>query len=438
MHAGPSAPAARSPGHWLTRSWNVPYNFNNGDLTICKDVLYNYLEANVKVPWADLKYMFCDIFYGGHIGDDLDRRLMRSFMDSLMSDALFEDGKYFAPDFPAPPPMGYDGYKQFIAESLPEESPKIFGLHPNAEITFLTQQSVDLFSMLMQLQPRSAGSSNAGEMTREERCKQQLEDILDALPEGFNMMEITDRVEERTPYVSVCLQECECMNNLLICIRTSLKDLGLGLKGDLTISEAMETLMNSMYMDRVPDLWASKAYPSMKALGPWLRDLDQRCRQLQDWSSDLGLPRSVWLPGLFNPQSFLRAVLQTTARANMWPLDKMALLTEITKKEVSDITAPPREGAYIHGLFMDGARWDKKAGCIKDAILKDLYPEIPPIFLKAVPSEKAETKDVYDCPVYKTKKRGSLTYVWNFQLKTREPPSTWILAGVCLLMASDV
>lgn len=26
--------------------WNVGYNFTNGDLIICKDVLYNYLEAN--------------------------------------------------------------------------------------------------------------------------------------------------------------------------------------------------------------------------------------------------------------------------------------------------------------------------------------------------------------------------------------------------------
>ena len=50
------------------------YSFNMGDLTTCGDVLFNYLEANEAVPWDDLRYMFGEVFYGGHITDDMDRR----------------------------------------------------------------------------------------------------------------------------------------------------------------------------------------------------------------------------------------------------------------------------------------------------------------------------------------------------------------------------
>ena len=50
------------------------YSFNMGDLTTCGDVLFNYLEANLAVPWDDLRYMFGEVFYGGHITDDMDRR----------------------------------------------------------------------------------------------------------------------------------------------------------------------------------------------------------------------------------------------------------------------------------------------------------------------------------------------------------------------------
>lgn len=78
--------------------------------------------------------------------------------------------------------MSYDGYKAYIAEALPEESPKMYGLHPNAEIMFLTTQSNTLFMMLMQLQPRTSATSTSGELSREDRCKAQLEDILDMLP----------------------------------------------------------------------------------------------------------------------------------------------------------------------------------------------------------------------------------------------------------------
>jgi dynein heavy chain, axonemal len=41
-----------------------------GDLNISVSVLYNYLEANAKVPWEDLRYLFGEIMYGGHITDD--------------------------------------------------------------------------------------------------------------------------------------------------------------------------------------------------------------------------------------------------------------------------------------------------------------------------------------------------------------------------------
>ena len=40
-------------------------------------------------------------------------------------------------------------------------------------------------------------------------------------------------------------------------------------------------------------------------------------------------------------------------RKNELPLDKMCLVCEVTKKQKEEITAAPREGAYIHGLFME-------------------------------------------------------------------------------------
>ena len=66
----------------------------------------------------------------------------------------------------------------------------------------------------------------------------------------------------------------------------------------------------------------------------------------------------VWISGLFNPMAFLTVVMQTTARKNNFPLDKMVLQTEVLKKFEPEITAAPREGAHIHGLFLEGAKWD--------------------------------------------------------------------------------
>jgi dynein heavy chain len=68
----------------------------------------------------------------------------------------------------------------------------------------------------------------------------------------------------------------------------------------------------------------------------------------------------VWVPGLFNPSSFPIAVAQSAARKSGWPLDQTILTVEVTKKQENEIAAPPRYGAYIHGLFLKGARWDSK------------------------------------------------------------------------------
>ena len=50
--------------------------------------------------------------------------------------------------------------------------------------------------------------------------------------------------------------------------------------------------------------------------------------------------------------------MQSTARKNELPLDRMSLACEVTKKVKDELTGPPREGANIHGLFMEGARYD--------------------------------------------------------------------------------
>lgn len=90
------------------------------------------------------------------------------------------------------------------------------------------------------------------------------------------MIELRAKAKERTPYVVVCLQETERMNTLIFTIRTSLEDLDAGMKGQLNITEAMEVLANSMYINQVPALWEKYAYASKKSLLNWFDDLIER------------------------------------------------------------------------------------------------------------------------------------------------------------------
>ncbi|KOB66094.1 putative Ciliary dynein heavy chain [Operophtera brumata] len=82
---------------------------------------------------------------------------------------------------------------------------------------------------------------------------------------------------------------------------------------------------------------------------------------------------------------------------------------------------------------MEGARWDTGSGGIVESRMMELFPLMPVVFIKAVTQDKQETRNVYECPVYKIRMRGP-TFVWTFNLKTKDKPTRWTLAGVALLL----
>jgi len=382
--------------------------------------------------------------YGGHITDNWDRRLCSSYLVSYVNEQLL-DNLHFFPKFEVPPShLSHKAYCEYIEEHLAVETPAAYGLHANSEINFMTRQADELFAAVAELQPR-AGGGGAGGASLQERVKITLDAMVDKLPELFAYADLEERTaDERSPYASVFLQECERMNMLLLEMRRSLLELDLGLRGDLSISETMEALMGALFDNRVPPSWAKldRGFPPLRSLSSWVLDLLARQRQLEAWTLDLATPKITWLPGLFNPQAFLTAVMQVTARKNEWPLDKLATVVDVSKKSAEEVLGSEgtRDGAYISGLFVEGARWDAQAGVLDDAIMKQLYAPMPLILVKAATQEKGEARDIYQCPVYQTLDRGSTragpagTYVFTAGLKTKAPPIKWVLAGVALIM----
>lgn len=61
---------------------------------------------------------------------------------------------------------------------------------------------------------------------------------------------------------------------------------------------------------------------------------------------------------------------------------------EVTKKQPDQVDAPSRDGAYVHGLVLEGCGWDDKAGVLTDSRPKELFTPMPCLLMKAVPAEK--------------------------------------------------
>lgn len=240
------------------------------------------------MPFEDLIYIFGEIMYGGHIVDDWDRRLCNAYLQQIMNEGLFDelelfpfiDGKNLS--FKVPIACPYDRYLEHIETALGAETPLSYGLHPNTEIGFRTALCQQLFNSLLDLTPKDDADSGAGDVKSNvdiaaEQIKLILEDMnLRGLI--FNMEDIKTRIDidNKTPYQNVFMQEIEYMNMLMEAMVTSLEEISQGLQGLLTISEAMEQIIDSLALNRVPTAWTILAYPSKRGLASWLVNLMKR------------------------------------------------------------------------------------------------------------------------------------------------------------------
>lgn len=150
----------------------------------------------------------------------------------------------------------------------------------------------------------------------------------------------------------------------------------------------------------------------------------------------MNIPKVVFLNRLFNPQSFLTAIKQVYSRKHKAELNKLYIQTDILKYMYYQPELPAcKDGAYVFGCQVEGARWDVGLGSLEESFAKKQFSVVPVINCRAalMPADGKEEKGVYKCPCYKTEMRGA-TYVFEAQMKTKAPPQKWILAGVAMIL----
>lgn len=118
----------------------------------------------------------------------------------------------------------------------------------------------------------------------------------------------------------------------------------------------------------------------------------------------------------------------------------MILDNDVTKMMKDDVQQPPAEGVYVHGLFLDGAGWDRKGCKLTEPSAKVLFSALPVVHIYAVNiADQGKEGKVYMCPVYKKPRRTDLTYITALKLRTPSAPTYaanpdyWILRGAALL-----
>ncbi|XP_022353638.1 dynein heavy chain 1, axonemal [Enhydra lutris kenyoni] len=426
--------------------FNIPYEFTDGDLRICISQLKMFLDEYDDIPYKVLKYTAGEINYGGRVTDDWDRRCIMNILEDYYSPSvLFHDHSYSASGIyhQIQPTYDLNGYLSYIKGLPLNDMPEIFGLHDNANITFAQNETYALLGAIIQLQPRS---SSIGGQGREEIVEDMAHSILLQTPEPINLQLVMAKypVLYEESMNTVLVQEVIRYNRLLQVITETLRDLLKALKGLVVMSSQLELMATSLYNNAVPELWNAKAYPSLKPLSSWVMDLMQRLDFLQAWIQG-GIPAVFWISGFFFPQAFLTGTLQNFARKSVISIDTISFDFQVLRQSVSELKKRPSEGCYIHGLFLEGARWDPVAFQLAESRPKELYTEMAVIWLLPTHNRKIQNQDFYLCPIYKTLTRAgtlsttghSTNYIIAVELPSHQPQRHWIKRGVALICALD-
>lgn len=239
-------------------------------------------------------------------------------------------------------------------------------------------------------------------------------------------------------------QEIDRFNKLLKVMKGTLDQLDKAIQGTVVMSMELESMASRFLDNKVPAQWEAVGYPSLKPLSSWVPDLIARVQVVTKWLLE-GAPASFWVPAFFFPQGFMTAALQGYARKTTIPIDALQFRTAVKEVFADQVDEAPADGVNIHGLYLQGAKWDFGRCCVEDSDPRAPIVLFPVIWLEPVDVGENLEAGCYSCPLYKTStRRGELSttgHSTNFVLFLHLPTEThadyWIRRGAALLAQTD-
>jgi dynein heavy chain len=430
--------------------WNVPYEFNQGDLSACTQFLQNHLtdmdaKKAAAPTWATVQYMISSIQYGGRITDDFDQLLMDTFAAKYFNPAVLAKGFELYPGYRVLDGSDIAAVRADIERLPGTDSPEIFGMHPNADLTYRTLTVQAAIDTIVETMPKTR-SSGLG-LSREEVVDKLCEDLLAKMPPAFDGELMKEKLRKlpggaMQPLTIHLRQELDRLNVILELATRTLSSLRLAIAGTVALSGDLIQALDSLFDGRIPSLWLKKSWEAA-SLGSWFTGLLARHAQLEKWLLN-GRPKAFWLTGFFNPQGFLTAMKQEVSRrhaADKWSLDDVVMTSEVLHppRDVEGLREEPREGVYIYGLYLDGCSWSAKENRLVDSEPKKLFSPLPVLYVTGVLAKDRKAGGVYAAPTYSVRRRTGANFITTFDLRVdeRDPATKWVLRGTCLLASVD-
>ncbi|CDJ30651.1 Dynein heavy chain family protein, related [Eimeria mitis] len=421
--------------------WNVPYDFNESDLSISLSLVKMYLSKSSRgpeglpaegegksaelqpgappptasdIPWETLRYLIGEAMYGGRVTDDYDRRVLATYLEEYLGEFVFDSYRQFsfskAPiSYALPADSSSAGHIEFIKNMPSSNTPEVFGLHTNAEIGYFVENAKSIWHGLLKINIANSSGSNSDSAVgslKEEALVSTISEILSKLPE--NGLYVSAGPDPPTPTQVVLAQELDRLNILTETMSQSLRDLSRALRGDIGMSGDLDALALSLQAGFLPAQWRALAPPSLKPLGSWLSHLMRRIDQYTMWITQASELSFSVLPSCYAPAA--------AATAGIW------------------------KATLCYKVEQGGARWDSSLERLAPQIPRKLSEEMPLVKVIPIESSRLNIRSLLRTPVYATEgRRNAMGEGWVFDawLPYSEHASFWVLSGTALVLQTS-
>jgi len=442
--------------------WSIPYEYNNGDLSACLLYLEKHIYSG-PISWPTVQYIISDVQYGGKITDNMDRRCFATYTAYWIANRVLQPGFKYNPDTPVgkipnnfeytiPDFPDIDGFRKHISNFPEIDSPEIYGLHPNADLTFRVKEVTALLGTMAETQPKQSGGGSGKSM--DDVVKEKALELLAIVPTDYVEEEFVAKIRKleggsTAPLNIFLFQELQRLQNVIKRVRTMLKAMISAINGEIVMTAELLTAMTDVFDAKVPRPWlytpgGDEFSWLMPYLGVWFASFKERDIALGTWLNT-GRPMSFWMTGFSNPQGFLTSMKQEVTRLHrkeMWALDDVDYHCEVqVEQDGTQVKQAPKEGVLVHGMFIDGARWDKNNASLAESEPKKLFAPMPVVWVTVMTKEAMKPlrtalggdSKLYDAPCYRYPLRNDRYRVFNVSIPTKSLPTDhWILRGGAL------
>ncbi|ETL44032.1 hypothetical protein L916_05588 [Phytophthora nicotianae] len=384
------------------------------------------------VPWDALLFLAGEIYYGGRVTDEFDRKCLMAVLRRYCSEPCFKrksnkthrskstirrvtkaksastlentifsstDDSFFAPEF-----QTEDDMVRFVDGLSDMDGPNVFGMHPNAHISYQKKQSNHFVKLVMQLQNSGEDVSFADKLSNDctsdavdgnKSMEQAVIDLSKAIqeqlpsPTTLNSIEkcLLGRTREnwQDPLSVVLQQEVAACRKSVRHVDASLIELQHAIQGTAVMSATIEQTLHSIAAQQVPVDWMtndSNLTPTTESLSQWVKNLLNRFEFLRRWVEHGRIPGNMFpLPFFSFPQGLFTAILQRYSRRHGIPIhfldfefrvlsdSKSGLLSSVDDPAVqqsleNEVAGQADDGVYLAGLVLEGANWNSELGCL--------------------------------------------------------------------------